>query len=280
MATCLVTKLKDGVNNPNLEKLGILDVVLDEGGLLSFTQNTEVTLLNGVYKDTGLNKKIITAGELRYYTTNNCTLNQGETKYKLEFGKYHFSAVQNPYSTEAIDLEKLFKWSDSNSIDLRITNGSTLKNLNSMTSRLGGEIRLTGSNVYFVDAWDVTQLGVSENLTRVLIDRAPGGYMQGSFDNLGLSNISQVTFASGNWESCSFVIENFVRKNISKGRTTKSVSIRNLGCPNTTFKGEIVTTNYDKDFTLSWSPSANAGYTDVTLTDGGSITITDTISNS
>lgn len=271
---CLVTKLMDSVDNPNLEKLGILclEFVNGSDGMVSFTKDTEITLQNGTFNSTGNNKRVVSANTFFYFTSGNCTLSSGSI-YKVEVPKYHLSSIQNPNPVVDVDMEKLFKWSDANSVNIRITNGCTLSKLNSITDRMGGDIRFAGTNVFFNDVWDVTQLGTSETLTRALLTHIPSHKVIGSFDNLGLSALDDtnqaISFPSGNLPYVTFELVNFVRKNISKSRTSGSLRIIHLGAANTTFNGNLVTTDASKNYVLSWVPSATSGKTDVTLTEVG-----------
>lgn len=271
---CYVSRLSASDDNPNFEKFGklYLEFVNGNDGMVAFTEDTEITLLNGTFKSTGNDKRVVTANTFFYFTSGNCTLSSGSI-YKVEVPKYHFSAIQNPNPATEVDVEKLFEWSDAGSINIRITNGCTLSGLNSITDRMGGDIRFAGTNVSFNDVWNVTQLGTSETLRRALLTHIPSHKVIGSFDNLGLSALDDtnqaISFPSGNLPYVTFELVNFVRKNISKLRTNGSLHIMHLGAANTTFNGNLVTTDASKNYILSWVPSAISGKTDVTLTEVG-----------
>ncbi len=278
---CLVTKLKGIVNNPSLEKLGVINVEFVEGGAVLFSEEQEVTLLNGTFKSTGNNKITISANTMFYFTTNTCILNTGETIYNVEVPKYHLCGARG-IASNIVDLNKLYKWSDAPYVELYFLSGThTIKGINDYTGKFGGQLVTTSGQFVPTEKWNVNNLGINGRLTRLYISHFANGWMEGNFDNLGCSPLTEIVFPGGLAENCSFNIESFVRNNVANGRATYSISnFAHPGAVNAMFKENLLTSDVNKNYSISWTPSATAGSTDIVLTDKSTGTSqTETITN-
>lgn len=272
-SNCLVKNLKGVVNKPSLEKLGLLDIEFYDQGSVIFSQTQQIKLQNGTFKSTGTNVKEIAANTQFYFTNNSCTLDSGETTYKVEVPKYHLTGVLN-IEKDVIDLDFLYKWSDSDYCVLYVIqhqHNAYISHANNYTSKFGGQFVAVhdsiGITITMTEMWDVTQLGVSGLLTRLYIPQLGVKNITGSFDNLGKSPLTEIVFPNGKIDTASFNIENFVRNNVAAGRTTYSISnLAHPGAANTTFKGSLLTNDVTINYSISWSPNATAGKTDIVIT--------------
>lgn len=266
MGNCLKTQLKEVVNNDNLNEIGFFKFKINvpnnlsdysdywiriensPGTVISVPQDKNIYIYNSTTGEIGSSRGSSTT--LTSTTATFCFADAGE--YYVKITKYSITKIRLPfaanYNIENLDytpLTSLFIYTSN-------TEG-TFKGFSQLDSLTISSER--GINEKF--SISLNNLLKSKDLTSLTIYSYP---LEGNIKSLGQLSKIEYLFTGGT--NLSGSIEDFVRSQISKGKTDKSIVWQRLNGSSITFNNHNFSSGYNTTF--SWRPSSTTGKTIIT----------------